>query len=343
MEEELKRFYEDELELLKAGGDPLLTCKHCHHPFASYRGFERHQCKHIQAEGEQVDHYRLLSGADRDSFLHIIDRLTTYKKLQVCITTRTAVKGIFPLLFPSKHDVSTARFGEEIGCMGEAAYSSLRQALKEDALHLPTKLVLDLPDGGGELYLPPSLLTPRPRTAGWKSRISVIEDPGTDWMIVKAVVDTTAKLYDTKEEEEEASFVPDLISKADSEDEDNAYFLEQLGGGPVGAEAGAGAGGAGAGVRGVGAGGGGVPRPSGAVGAGGANITAEERRVIQTLQNTICPHLSLPRTTTLIAGLTLTSQPPKCTDSPVSPVTSICGWWTLLASMARGPAQGRSL
>ena len=274
LEKELKRFYDEELELLKAGGDPLLTCKHCHHLFGSFRGYERHSCKHIlQPEDGEVDHYRLLTGADRDSFLQTIDRLTTYKKLQVCITTRTAVKGIFPLLFPSKHDVSTARFGEEIGCMGEAAYSSLRQALKEDALHLPTKLVLDLPDGGGQLYLPPSLLTPRARAAGWRSRVSVEEDPGTDWMLVKAVVDRSVKMNEINEEEED-SFVPDFLSKADSEDEDDEEFLEQLGGGPRGAGARAGAGGGAGGV-----GSSGAARPSGAVGSGGAHISAEERRV----------------------------------------------------------------
>lgn len=271
VEEEIRRFWNEELELVKAGGDPLITCKHCHHMFESYRGYERHKCQHIlQPEDGDVEHFEVLTGSDRDEFVRLVDRMSTYKKIQLCICTSKAVKGIFPLLFPSKHDVSTARFAE-VGCMGEAAYSSLRQALKEDTLHLPSKLVLDLPDGGGELYLPPSLLTPRPRTAGWKARISVKEDPDAAWLSVKSEVDTSAKMYDTEEEEMDA-FIPDRFSKEDSEDEDDDEFLEQLGGGAGGAGA------VGGGSQGGGQGGG-APRPSGAVGSGGAAITAEERRV----------------------------------------------------------------
>lgn len=271
VERELRRFSEEELELVKAGGDPLLTCKHCHYLFMSYRGYEKHNCHHIlQPEDGEVEHYQVLEGGDRAEFLRCVDRLSIYKKIQICISTKKAVKGIYPLIFPAKHDVSTARF-EEVGCSGEAAYSALRQALREHALHLPRKLVLDLPLGG-ELYLPPSFLTPRPRCAGWRSKIEVLEDVGTNWLFVKAVVDPSTPLSKSEQEEEEAECVPDIFCKEDSEDEDDDELLEQLGGGPGEVDAG----GVGAGVGGAA---GGAARPSGAVGTGGAGITLEERRV----------------------------------------------------------------
>ena len=38
VEAELHRFYEEELETVKAGEDPLLTCPHCFSMFSTYSG-----------------------------------------------------------------------------------------------------------------------------------------------------------------------------------------------------------------------------------------------------------------------------------------------------------------
>ena len=163
-EAELRRFQQKELELVKAGEDPLLTCPHCLVVFSSYTSLTKHKtkCKHYLEEEEKpyVPHYRVLEGWEKDQFLISIERLSLHRRINLCVSTKIACKEVFPLIFPVRGDNSGSHL-EELGLMGPDARLALRRALQDGGeLYLPKRLVLDLPEGGRQLYLPPSLLTP---------------------------------------------------------------------------------------------------------------------------------------------------------------------------------------
>ena len=231
VEKELDRFYQEELELVKAGEDPLLTCPHCFFLFASYHSLtnHKHQCKHKLEEEEAlyVPHYRVLEGHARDQFLLTIDRLSLYRKINICVSTRTACKGIFPLIFPSRGDTSGSHLAE-LGLMGPEARTTLRRALLDGGeLYLPDRLVLDLPKGGGQIYLPPSLLTP---TASQRQGDIIVERP-PEWIKVSLPEDVEEESED-EDEDEDDGFTSD--SSDEDEDEEDEGFWGQVGGGPAG-------------------------------------------------------------------------------------------------------------
>jgi hypothetical protein len=231
VEKELERFYQEELELVKAGEDPLLTCPHCFFLFSSYHSLtnHKHQCKHRLEEEEApyVPHYRVLDGHDREQFLRSTDRLSLHRRINIGVSTRTACKGIIPLVFPSRGDTSGSHLAE-LGLMGPEARTTLRRALQDGGeLYLPDKLVLDLPQGGGQLYLPPSLLTP---TASQRQGDIAVER-GEDWIKVSLPEDE-----DEESEEEDEDDDEGLTSDSsdDEEDEKDEVFWGQEGGGPAG-------------------------------------------------------------------------------------------------------------
>ena len=230
-EAELGRFQQQELDLVKAGEDPLLTCPHCLVVFSSYNSLTKHKtkCKHYLEEEEKpyVPHYRLLEGRDRDQFLISIERLSLHRRLNLCISTRTACKGIFPLIFPVRGDNSGSHL-EELGLMGPDARLALRRALQDGGeLFLPKRLVLDLPEGGGHLYLPPSLLTP---TASQRQGDITVER-GEDWIKVRSTEDVEEE-SDDEDEDEDDGMTSD--SSDEDEDEEDELFWGQEGGGPAG-------------------------------------------------------------------------------------------------------------
>ena len=237
VEAELHRFYEEELELVKGGEDPLLTCPHCFSMFSTYSNLMTHKgtCKHqlLNEEEPCIPHYRVLEGRDRDHFLRSINRLSLHRRINVCVSTRTACKGVFPLIFPCRGGVSTSHL-EELGIMGPDAYTTLKRALQDGGeLFLPEKLVLDLPEGGGQLYLPPSLLTP---TASVKyGGISVEREE--DWLRVSLPEDMDEETEDEDEDEDgglTSDSSEDEEEKENEEDGEDEVFWGQEGGGPAG-------------------------------------------------------------------------------------------------------------
>ena len=213
MEEELRKFHESELEVLRSGGEPLLTCSTCKYVFTTYRGYQGHKCSLRREEGGQEPHYTILEGKDRDTFLESTRFLSDHRKISLCIATRTACRGVFPLIFPKPGNTTLARL-EEVGCVGEEAYYNLGPALKDGALLLPASLVLDLPDEGGELYLPQELLTPRPllKNNCWRSHLLVVEKE-EGWLEVR---------LETPESEDEGVY--DLSGDDDSDNDDDESF-----------------------------------------------------------------------------------------------------------------------
>ena len=242
VETELRRFYEEELELVKAGEDPLMTCPHCFFLFSSYTSFMNHKgkCKHqlIEEEAPYVPHYRVLEGQDREQFLSSTERLSLHRKINLCVSTRTACKGIFPLLFPSRGNTSSGSILEELGIMGPEAYITLRRALLDRGeLFLPQKLVLDFPEGGGQLYLPPTLLTP---TATVKYGDITVERED-DWLRV-SLPENADEESDDEDDDEDGGLTSDSsedeADPEDDEDWEDEVFWGQEGGGPAGAQSG---------------------------------------------------------------------------------------------------------
>ena len=229
LQEKLKKCHDDELEIVQSGGDAFLTCQNCFYTFSTYRGYQGHQCQLIMPEEvkHKVQHFRVLEGQDREDFLDSTKFLSFHRKLQLCVATRTACRDVFPLVFPRSGDTSTSHL-RELGLVGDAAYTLLGRALKDGPVHLPSHLVLDLPDGGGELYLPPSLLTPRTCAEGtspWRSSMVVSSEEEELWMEVK--------LPGTEEEEEEEDLAEEDLMD-DSEDEDDGQWWGTVeGGGPA--------------------------------------------------------------------------------------------------------------
>ena len=242
VEKELERFYQEELELVKAGEDPLLTCPHCFFLFSSYHSLtnHKHQCKHKLEEEEApyVPHYRVLEGHAMDQFLLTIDRLSLYRKINICVSTKTACKGIFPLIFPSRGDTSGSHLAE-LGLMGPEARTTLRRALLDGGeLYLPDRLVLDLPKGGGQIYLPPSLLTP---TASQRQGDITVEKE-EDCIKVSLPENEEEETEDEDEDEDEDEGLTS-DSSDDEEDEKDEVFWGQKGEGPAGGAGGQGPGG----------------------------------------------------------------------------------------------------
>ena len=96
--------------------------------------------------------------------------------------------------------------------MGPEARTTLRRALQDGGeLYLPEKMVLDLPEGGGHMYLPPSLLTP---TASQRQGDITVER-GEDWIKVSLPEDLEEESEDEDEDEDE-----DAGMTSDSSDED---------------------------------------------------------------------------------------------------------------------------
>jgi hypothetical protein len=227
----LERFYQEEIELVKSGEDPLLTCPHCYFLFSSYHSLMNHKnkCKHKLTEEEApfVPHYRVLEGQERDQFLLSIDRLSLYRRINLCVSARIACKGVFPLVFPSGGNTSSSIL-EELGLMGPEARTTLRRALQDGGeLYWPDKLVLDLPEGGGHLYLPPSLLTP---TSSQRQGDITVER-GEDWIKVCLTEDVEEE-SDDEDEDEDDGMTSD--SSDEDEDEEDELFWGQEGGGPAG-------------------------------------------------------------------------------------------------------------
>ena len=230
VEKELDRFYQEELQLIKSGEDPLLTCPHCFFLFSSYNSLMNHKnkCKHELKEEDApyVPHYRVLQGQDRDQFLLSIARLSLHRRINICISTRTACKGVFPLVFPIGGNTSSSIL-EELGLMGPEARTTLKRALQDGGeLYLPDKLVLDLPEGGGHLYLPPSLLTP---TASQRQGDITVER-SQDWIKVSLPEDVEEESEDEDEDEDDGL----TSDSSDEEEEEEEGFWGQEGGGPAG-------------------------------------------------------------------------------------------------------------
>ena len=228
VEAELHRFYEEELEMVKAGEDPLLTCPHCFSMFSTYSNLMTHKatCKHkIEKEDEPyLPHYKVLEGRDRDLFLKSIERLSLHRRINVCVSTRTACKGVFPLIFPSRGGVSASHL-QELGLMGPEARTTLRRALVDGGeLYLPEKLVLNLPEGGRQIYLPPSLLTP---TASVRQGDITVERE-EDWLRVSLDEDDEIEDEDEDMDEDEDN---GLTSDSSDDEEDNVFWGQE-GGGP---------------------------------------------------------------------------------------------------------------
>ena len=229
-EAELGRFQQEELELVKAGEDPLLTCPHCLVVFSSYTSLTKHKtkCKHYLKEEETpyVFHYRVLEGRDRDQFLISIERLSLHRRINLCVSTRTACKGVFPLIFPVRGDNSGSHM-EELGIMGPDAQLALRRALQDGGeLYLPERLVLDLPESGRQLYLPPSLLTP---TASQRQGDITVESED-NWLRVTL---PSSQQEGSEDEDEDENNDGGFTSDSSDDEEDEVWF-GQDGGGPAG-------------------------------------------------------------------------------------------------------------
>ena len=231
VEEELHRFYKEELELVKAGEDPLLTCPHCFSIFSTYSNLMTHKtnCKHtlLKEEEPYLPHYRVLEGRDRDQFLKSIERLSLHRRINVCVSTRTACRGVFPLIFPSRGGVSAPHL-QELGLMGPEARTILRRALLDGGeLYLPEKMVLDLPEDGRQIYLPPSLLTP---TASVRQG-DIIVERNEDWLRVSLDEETEDDEIEDEDEDQDEDEDHGLTSDS-SDDEEDDVFWGQEGGGP---------------------------------------------------------------------------------------------------------------
>ena len=239
VEEELSKFHEEELEYLEAGGDPLLTCLHCNYQFAHYTNYKQHKCKYVLDPSiqDKVEKFRVVGGKDRERFMESIKFMSKHRQIQCCVATRTACSSVFPLLFPGKGDKSVSML-EEVGLVGKEAYTALGRALQDGTLHLPTHIVLSLPEGG-ELYLPPAILTPTvcaEATSRWRSSLNI------DICLEENTMDL--KLAGIDEEEEEEEEEDDLLDDEDEDDNGQGVWWGQVGGGD-GQGAGAGAGGGG--------------------------------------------------------------------------------------------------
>lgn len=227
-EKELQEFYDQQLEVVQAGGPPLLTCRHCHYLFSCYQTFAKHRCQFVRREEDgDVPHFRVVEGRDREAFLHGLERLSPRRQVQVCVATRTACRGVYPLVFPERGNSSLSML-EEVVCVGEAAYSTLYDAVRDGELWLPEKLVLDLPLGG-ELFLPPSLLTPHPAVKRAKLDISLEED---GFLLVDL-----AKVQPVQEEDDDDDALPaeatDKPEDSDDEEDGGDGWWESVeGGGP---------------------------------------------------------------------------------------------------------------
>ena len=234
VEEELQRFYEEELELVKAGEDPLLTCPHCFSILSTYSNLMTHKstCKHqlLKEEEPYLPHYRVLEGRDRDQFLRSIDRLSLHRRINVCVSTRTACRGVFPLVFPSRGGVSSSHL-EELGLMGPEARTTLRRALLDGGeLYLPEKMVLDLPEDGRQIYLPPSLLTPTASVR--QGDITVERNEG--WLRVSLDEETEDDEIEDEDEDQDEDEDHGLTSDSSDDEEDDVSWSQE-GGGPSGA------------------------------------------------------------------------------------------------------------
>ena len=234
VEEELQRFYEEEVELVKAGEDPLLTCSHCFSLFSTYSNLMTHKtsCKHqlMKEEEPYLPHYRVLEGRDKDQFLRSIERLSLHRRINICVSAKIACKGVFPLLFPSRGGVSASHL-QELGLMGPEARTTLRRALLDGGeLYWPEKLVLEMPEDGRQIYLPPSLLTP---TASVKQGdITVERNEG--WLRVSLDKETEDEETEDEDKDEDEDEDHGLTSDS-SDDEEDYVSWSQEGGGPSGA------------------------------------------------------------------------------------------------------------
>lgn len=240
VEEELSKFHKEELMYLEAGGDPLLTCLHCHFQFAHYTSYKQHNCKYIQEPSikDKVEKFRVVAGRDRELFMNSIKFMSKHRQIQCCVATKTACSGVFPLLFPSQGDKSVSML-QEVGLVGKEAYMALGRALQDGTLHLPTHIVLSLPEGG-ELYLPPAVLTPTvcaEATSRWRSSLQI--------NICENTMDIQLPIIDNEEEEEEED---DLLDDEDDDHNGEDVWCGQVGGGD-GQAAGAGPAGGGQGRR----------------------------------------------------------------------------------------------
>ena len=225
-EAELRRFQQKELELVKAGEDPLLTCPHCLVVFSSYTSLTKHKtkCKHYLEEEEKpyVPHYRVLEGWEKDQFLISIERLSLHRRINLCVSTKIACKGVFPLIFPVRGDNSGSHL-EELGLMGPDARLALRRALQDGGeLYLPKRLVLDLPEGGRQLYLPPSLLTP---TASQRQGDITVESED-EWLGITLPSSQQEESEDDDEDEDEDED-GGLTSDSSDDEEDEVWWGQE--------------------------------------------------------------------------------------------------------------------
>ena len=237
VEEELNNFHREELEYLEAGGDPLLTCLHCHFRFGHYNSYKAHKCKYVLDPSiqDKVERFRVLAGKDRENFQESIKFMSKHRQIQCCVATKTACSGVFPLVFPGKGDKIVPML-EEVGLVGREAYTALGRALQDGTLHLPTHMVLSLPEGG-ELYLPPAVLTPTAcaeTTSKWRSTLDIYI------CLEENTMDLKLPGIDQDEEEEEED---DLLDDEDDNDGEGFWWGQVGGGDGQAAGAGAGAGG----------------------------------------------------------------------------------------------------
>ena len=114
---------------------------------------------------------------------------------------------------------------QELDLMGPEARTTLRRALVDGGeLYLPEKLVLDLPEGGRQIYLPPSLLTP---TASVRQGDITVERE-EDWLRVSLDEDDENEDEDEDMDEDEDH---GLTSDSSDDEEDNVFWGQE-GGGP---------------------------------------------------------------------------------------------------------------
>jgi len=230
--DELQRFYQEELELIKAGGDPLLTCRHCHYLFSCYRSYSKHRCQLIRREEDSdAPHFRVVEGRDRETFLRIMERLSPMRRIQACVSTRTACRGLFPLVFPDRGGASVSWL-EEVACVGEQAYTSMYNALRDGELYLPEKLVLDLPEGG-EIFLPASLLTPRQAVKRAELLITSEEDNFLHVELAKekVLIEEEADSGDEEEDDDLPGDGTKAEEESDEDEDDGDVWWEPVGGG----------------------------------------------------------------------------------------------------------------
>lgn len=230
---ELKQFHDEELELVKEGGESLLTCRHCHFIFSCYRTYAKHRCHLIRKpEDSDAPHFRLVEGRDMEQFLNSIQYLSPRRRIQACVSTRTACRGVFPLVFPKPGDTSLSVL-EEVACVGEQAYTSLYDALRDGELWLPEKLVLDLPEGG-EMFLPPALLTPRQSVKRPEVALTLEEDDYLHLELAQESPSSEDEDQADEAEKEDNSPHTDDEDSGDEEDEDEyegQYWGDVEGGG----------------------------------------------------------------------------------------------------------------